>query len=103
MHADRPGSPTHASPPVSALAPRRTLLPRAAACLVVGAGGGLVVANAADLSAGKLVLLGALYGLVFTLLAASRAVSAGAGLLWGLGYAYLLWLVGPAGLFALGH
>ncbi len=32
---------------------------------------------------------------------ARRAVSPGAGLLWGLGYAFLLWLAGPAGLFPL--
>jgi uncharacterized membrane protein YagU involved in acid resistance len=103
IHAGLPGGPAHEAPPVAAPPLRRTFLPRAATCLVVGAGGGLVVANVADLSAGKLVLLGALYGLVFALLASSRALSAGAGLLWGLAYAYLLWLVGPAGLGALGH
>jgi len=45
--------------------------------------------------------LGGLYGLLFALLAARRAVSPGAGLLWGLGYALLLWLAAPAGLFPL--
>jgi uncharacterized membrane protein YagU involved in acid resistance len=99
-HAD---TPTHASPPVDAPAIRQTLLPRAATCLVVGAIGGAVVAHATDLATSTLVLLGALYGLVFAVLASSRVASAGAGLLWGLGYAYLLWLAGPAGLFALGH
>jgi uncharacterized membrane protein YagU involved in acid resistance len=44
------------------------------------------------------VLLGALYGLIFALLAAPRVFSPGAGLLWGLGYAFLLWLSMPAGL-----
>jgi len=47
------------------------------------------------------VALGGLYGLLFALLVARRAVSPGAGLLWGLGYALLLWLAGPAGLFPL--
>ena len=47
------------------------------------------------------VALGGLCGLIFALLAARRAVSPGAGLLWGLGYALLLWLAGPAGLFPL--
>ena len=47
------------------------------------------------------VALGGLYGLFFALLVARRAVSPGAGLLWGLGYALLLWLAGPAGLFPL--
>jgi uncharacterized membrane protein YagU involved in acid resistance len=102
-HADHPSRPTHEAPPVSASTMRRILLPRAATCLVVGTGGGLVIAHAADLSTSELVPAGALYGLMFALLASSRAVSAGAGLVWGLGYAYLLWLAGPAGLFALGH
>ncbi len=43
--------------------------------------------------------MGGLYGLLFAWLSTTRAVSPGAGLLWGLGYALLLWLVGPAGLF----
>lgn len=77
------------------------LAPRIATCVVIGAIGGLVTAAAADLSAARMVGLGAAYGLVFALLASSRTVSAGSGLLWGLGYAFLLWLVGPAGLFAL--
>ncbi len=47
------------------------------------------------------IVLGGLYGLLFALLATSRATSPGAGLLWGLGYAFLLWLIGPAGLFPL--
>ena len=47
------------------------------------------------------VVLGGLYGVLFALLVARRAVSPGAGLLWGLGYALLLWLAGPAGLFPL--
>jgi uncharacterized membrane protein YagU involved in acid resistance len=44
------------------------------------------------------VLLGALYGLLFAVLAAARAVSLGAGLLWGLGYSFILWLAIPAGI-----
>jgi hypothetical protein len=47
------------------------------------------------------VALGGLYGLIFALLGAPRAASPGAGLLWGLGYALLLWLARPAGLFPL--
>jgi uncharacterized membrane protein YagU involved in acid resistance len=47
------------------------------------------------------VALGGLYGVLFALLAARRAVNPGAGLLWGLGYALLLWLAGPTGLFPL--
>jgi uncharacterized membrane protein YagU involved in acid resistance len=44
------------------------------------------------------MILGAIYGLLFGLLAAPRATSAGAGLIWGLGYATLLWLAIPAGI-----
>ena len=47
------------------------------------------------------VALGGLCGLLFALLAGRRAVGPGAGLLWGLGYAFVLWLAGPAGLFPL--
>ncbi|MFN8475559.1 MAG: hypothetical protein U0822_25480 [Anaerolineae bacterium] len=47
------------------------------------------------------VVLGAVYGLFFALLARPRARTAGAGLLWGLGFALLMWLIGPAGLFPL--
>ncbi len=42
--------------------------------------------------------VGTLFGLVFALLFASRASSAGAGLIWGLAAAFLTWLVFPAGL-----
>src|SRR5262245_19142562 len=44
------------------------------------------------------ILLGALYGLFFALLATARVVSPGTGLLWGLGYAFILWLAIPAGI-----
>ncbi len=69
--------------------------------LAVGCLGGAVIwaIGLASLVGG--VALGGLCGLIFALLAARRAVSPGAGLLWGLGYALLLWLAGPAGLFPL--
>ncbi len=69
--------------------------------LVVGCLGGAVIwaLGLASLATG--VLLGGLYGLIFAPLVARRAVGPGAGLLWGLGYALLLWLAGPAGLFPL--
>ena len=47
------------------------------------------------------VALGGLYGPLFALLVARRAVGPGAGLLWGLGYALLLWLLVPVGSSAL--
>ncbi len=44
------------------------------------------------------IVLGALFGLAFGLFFARRATSSGAGLIWGLGAAFLLWLVLPAGI-----
>jgi hypothetical protein len=44
-------------------------------------------------------ILGGLYGVIFAWLARRRTVSPGAGLLWGLGYTLLWWLLGPAGWF----
>jgi uncharacterized membrane protein YagU involved in acid resistance len=66
-------------------------------CVIVGIIGG--VACAALGLAGWLtgISLGASYSLLFAVLAAKRAFSPGAGLLWGLGYAFLLWLAIPAG------
>jgi len=42
-----------------------------------------------------------LYGLLFVWLLARRIASVGSGLIWGLGYAFLLWLAVPTGLLAL--
>jgi hypothetical protein len=71
------------------------------ACLAVGCLGGAVVwaIGLAPFVGG--VALGGLYGVLFALLAARRAVNPGAGVLWGLGYALLLWVAGPTGLFPL--
>ena len=43
------------------------------------------------------LVLGMLYGLGFAVLASPRAIIPGAGLLWGLAYALLLWLANPFG------
>jgi hypothetical protein len=69
-------------------------------CVILGALGG---------AAGRALLgsafeggpaLGAGYGLLFCVLAARRARTPGAGLVWGLGFAFLLWLTMPLGLLA---
>lgn len=67
-------------------------------CIVVGIMGGIVstVLGVGDLA--RNVGLGVAYGALFALLGSARAVSPGAGLIWGLGYALLLWLALPAGL-----
>jgi len=44
------------------------------------------------------VVLGGLYGLFFGLLCRRRVNGPGAGLIWGLGYSFLLWVAIPAGL-----
>jgi uncharacterized membrane protein YagU involved in acid resistance len=43
------------------------------------------------------ILLGGIFGLAFSLFFARRATTAGAGLIWGLGSALLLWFVVPTG------
>lgn len=67
-------------------------------CALVGAVGGLACwgLGRADVLTGP--LLGTIYGGLFGLLGAPRAFSPGAGLVWGLGYAFLLWLAIPAGI-----
>src|SRR5919108_3947060 len=78
---------------------RSSAAERIGLCVAVGALGGVAYA-ALDLApVAAAVTLGGLYGLLFVLLAAGRATGPGAGLLWGLGYALVLWLAGPAGSF----
>jgi hypothetical protein len=67
-------------------------------CIVTGALGGAISAMVIQSSLGAGVLSGVLYGALFALLAARRAISPGAGLLWGLGFAFVLWLAIPAGI-----
>jgi hypothetical protein len=47
------------------------------------------------------VVQGAIFGLLFGLLFSRRATSAGAGLIWGLAAAFLMWLTIPAGILPL--
>jgi hypothetical protein len=77
---------------------RSSLLTAIIICVIVGAAGGVVVTMVVPASFIGNILLGALYGLLFALLAAPRAISPGAGLLWGLAYAFILWLAIPAGI-----
>src|SRR5258708_32597465 len=67
-----------------------------------GIGGALIAQVPSSVLATPLsVLLGALYGPLFACLFARRIASVGSGLIWGLGYAFLLWLAVPTGLFPL--
>src|SRR3974390_638436 len=83
---------------------QRMLSPRATQILlglsVGGVGGGLQ----SMLLPGPLsqsLLCGLVFGAAFALLFAKRATSPGAGLIWGLAFAVLVWIVFPAGLIPL--
>ena len=68
-------------------------------CLLLGALGGAVGRGlVATFEAG--ILFGAAYGVAFALLAGPRATTPGAGLIWGLGFAFVLWLAVPVGLLS---
>ncbi len=71
--------------------------------LLIGGLGGALSARVASssLSTPLSTFLGALYGLLFVWFLARRIVSVGSGLIWGLGYAFLLWLAVPTGLLPL--
>jgi len=65
--------------------------------LVTGVLGGGVQSKILEASLTQGILLGGLFGLVFGVVFARRATTPGAGLIWGLGCALLLWFVIPAG------
>jgi hypothetical protein len=69
--------------------------------LAVGSAGGVLGSAVLNTSPVKGALLGAIFGLAFSFLFAQRATSSGAGLIWGLSAALLLWLVLPAGFLPL--
>src|SRR5262249_12529799 len=70
---------------------------RVLVCALTGFAGGLLLMPATHATVITGPLLGLVYGLLFALLFSGRAVRAGAGLLWGLGYALLLWLAAVTG------
>jgi hypothetical protein len=65
--------------------------------LVTGALGGAVQSKILEASLNQGILLGGLFGLIFGVVFARRATTPGAGLIWGLGCALLLWFVIPTG------
>jgi uncharacterized membrane protein YagU involved in acid resistance len=73
--------------------------------LAIGAVGGAAYALLVRRSLAEGVVTGALYGLGLAALGGDRLSTPGAGLVWGLGYAFLLWLAWPAGFMAIreGH
>jgi hypothetical protein len=66
--------------------------------LCVGVLGGALQASLLSISLVQTILCGGLFGLAFGLFFAKRATSPGAGLIWGLAFALLMWIVFPAGI-----
>jgi hypothetical protein len=69
--------------------------------LFLGMAGGVAEGLMLHASLSHALLQGAIFGVVFGLLFARRATSAGAGLIWGLAAAFLMWLTIPAGILPL--
>src|SRR5213594_2693799 len=82
-----------------------TLLVKSLIAVVVGGLGGAASGALTGGTAAGGTVAGALFGLLFVLLAGNRAISLCSGLLWGLGYSFLLWITLPAGIvpFVMGH
>ena len=66
--------------------------------LLVGFAGGLLCKAALGSWTPRNLVLASLFGLIFGLFFSKRATSPGAGLIWGLGFAFLMWIAVPAGL-----
>jgi uncharacterized membrane protein YagU involved in acid resistance len=62
-----------------------------------GLGGSLLVVSL-GIPRPQGILCGALFGLLFAMFFAKRATSPGAGLIWGLAFAFLVWIVMPIGI-----
>jgi len=69
--------------------------------LLTGVLGGALQSGILETPVANCVLLGAVFGLVFGLCFAKRATTPGAGLIWGLGSALLLWFLLPDGIHPL--
>src|SRR6266849_7959841 len=67
--------------------------------LALGASGGLLQSVVLKTSLFSGGLLGAAFGLAFGLFFARRATSPGAGLIWGLGSSFFLWILVSGGFF----
>ena len=86
---------SHQSPIASHTQPR--LLVLAGSGLLIGAAGGALRVAAIHTSFTQSLIYGAIFGVVFGALFSRRCTSAGAGLIWGLGFAFLAWIVFPNG------
>ena len=66
--------------------------------LIAGLAGGLLGKAALGSWTARDVVVAALFGLLFGLFFSKRATTPGAGLIWGLGAAFLVWIAFPAGM-----
>ena len=66
--------------------------------LLVGILGGALQSRMLEIPLSRGILLGAVFGLAFSFFFAKRATTPGAGLIWGLASALLLWFVMPTGI-----
>jgi hypothetical protein len=66
--------------------------------LLVGLTGGVIESLALGTPVAYGIAVGGIFGLAFALLFERRATSAGAGLIWGLAAAFLMWVIFPAGI-----
>ena len=71
--------------------------------LSIGIAGGVLYSVALAMSLMHGIVYGGLFGLTFGLLFSGRTTSPGAGLIWGVAAALLLWIVVPAGFLPLLH
>ena len=69
--------------------------------LLSGLAGGFLAKVALGSWTSRDLLFGALFGLIFGLLFSNRSTSPGAGLIWGVGSAFFLWIAVPAGVVPL--
>jgi hypothetical protein len=79
------------------LTTHQSLVTLAAIGIAVGAVGGALKAAALHDSFPESLISGVIFGLLFGVFFSRRAASAGAGLIWGLGLAFLAWIVFPNG------
>ena len=71
--------------------------------LAVGGVGGALESVLLATPLVQAVIYGALFGLAFSFFFSRRATTPGAGVIWGVAAALLVWLVGPAGILAMRH
>src|SRR5215468_7429051 len=83
---------------MKALSPRMTEILLG---LCIGAVGGALQGMLLSATLAQSILCGLLFGATFALLFAKRATSPGAGLIWGLAFAVLIWIVFPVGIVPL--